>query len=67
MSERERMSATLQATGLAAGHGARVLFSGSTSSWRPVTSSGWWAPTGRQVTLLRLLAGEAVPRPAASR
>ncbi|HVL83509.1 MAG TPA: ATP-binding cassette domain-containing protein, partial [Pseudonocardia sp.] len=56
------MSATLQATGLAAGHGARVLFSGLDLVVAPGDVVGLVGANGAgKSTLLRLLAGEATP------
>ena len=56
------MSATLQATGLAAGHGARVLFSGLDLVLAPGDVVGLVGANGAgKSTLLRLLAGETVP------
>ena len=56
------MSATLQATALAAGHGARVLFSGLDLVVAPGDVVGLVGVNGAgKSTLLRLLAGEAVP------
>ena len=56
------MSATLQATGLAAGHGARILFSGLDLVLAPGDVVGLVGANGAgKSTLLRLLAGEAVP------
>ena len=56
------MSATLQATGLAAGHGARVLFSGLDLVLAPGDVVGLVGANGAgKSTLLRLLAGEAEP------
>lgn len=56
------MSATLQATGLAAGHGARVLFSGLDLVLAPGDVVGLVGANGAgKSTLLRLLAGESVP------
>jgi ATPase subunit of ABC transporter with duplicated ATPase domains len=56
------MSATLQATGLAAGHGARVLFSGLDLVLAPGDVVGLVGSNGAgKSTLLRLLAGESVP------
>ena len=56
------MSATLQATDLAAGHGARVLFSGLDLVVAPGDVVGLVGANGAgKSTLLRLLAGEAVP------
>jgi ATPase subunit of ABC transporter with duplicated ATPase domains len=56
------MSATLKATGLAAGHGARVLFSGLDLVLAPGDVVGLVGANGAgKSTLLRLLAGEAVP------
>src|SRR3954462_1978092 len=58
------MSATLQATGLAAGHGARVLFSGLDLVLAPGDVVGLVGANGAgKSTLLRLLAGEAEPEP----
>jgi ATPase subunit of ABC transporter with duplicated ATPase domains len=55
------MSATLQATDLAAGHGARVLFSGLDLVVAPGDVVGLVGANGAgKSTLLRLLAGEAV-------
>ncbi|MHA6785479.1 ABC-F family ATP-binding cassette domain-containing protein [Pseudonocardia saturnea] len=54
------MSATLQATDLAAGHGARVLFSGLDLVIAPGDVVGLVGANGAgKSTLLRLLAGEA--------
>ena len=54
------MSATLQATGLAAGHGARVLFSGLDLVLAPGDVVGLVGANGAgKSTLLRILAGEA--------
>ena len=56
------MSATLQATGLAAGHGARVLFSGLDLVVAPGDVVGLVGANGAgKSTLLRLLAGEQDP------
>ncbi|GAA3246492.1 ABC-F family ATP-binding cassette domain-containing protein [Pseudonocardia petroleophila] len=56
------MSATLQATDLAAGHGARVLFSGLDLVVAPGDVVGLVGANGAgKSTLLRLLAGEADP------
>ncbi len=56
------MSATLQATGLAAGHGARVLFSDLDLVVAPGDVVGLVGANGAgKSTLLRLLAGEAEP------
>jgi ATPase subunit of ABC transporter with duplicated ATPase domains len=56
------MSATLQATGLAAGHGARVLFSGLDLVVAPGDVVGLVGANGAgKSTLLRLLAGEVDP------
>jgi ATPase subunit of ABC transporter with duplicated ATPase domains len=56
------MSATLQATGLAAGHGPRVLFSGLDLVVAPGDVVGLVGANGAgKSTLLRLLAGEAEP------
>jgi ATPase subunit of ABC transporter with duplicated ATPase domains len=56
------MSATLQATDLAAGHGARVLFSGLDLVVAPGDVVGLVGANGAgKSTLLRLLAGEAAP------
>ncbi len=56
------MSATLQATALAAGHGARVLFSGLDLVVAPGDVVGLVGVNGAgKSTLLRLLAGEAAP------
>jgi ATPase subunit of ABC transporter with duplicated ATPase domains len=56
------MSATLKATGLAAGHGARVLFSGLDLVLAPGDVVGLVGANGAgKSTLLRLLAGESVP------
>ncbi|MFD1649790.1 ABC-F family ATP-binding cassette domain-containing protein [Pseudonocardia alaniniphila] len=56
------MSATLQATDLAAGHGARVLFSGLDLVVAPGDVVGLLGPNGAgKSTLLRLLAGELEP------
>jgi ATPase subunit of ABC transporter with duplicated ATPase domains len=56
------MSATLQATGLAAGHGARVLFSGLDLVVAPGDVVGLVGANGAgKSTLLRLLAGESAP------
>src|SRR6185369_7121549 len=56
------MSATLQATGLAAGHGARVLFSGLDLVLAPGDVVGLVGANGAgKSTLLRILAGESVP------
>ena len=54
------MSATLQATGLVAGHGARVLFSGLDLVLAPGDVVGLVGANGAgKSTLLRILAGEA--------
>ena len=56
------MSATLQATGLSAGHGARILFSGLDLVVAPGDVVGLVGANGAgKSTLLRLLAGEEVP------
>ncbi len=56
------MSATLQATDLAAGHGARVLFSGLDLVVAPGDVVGLVGANGAgKSTLLRLLAGESTP------
>jgi len=56
------MSATLQATDLAAGHGARVLFSGLDLVVAPGDVVGLVGANGAgKSTLLRLLAGEMIP------
>jgi ATPase subunit of ABC transporter with duplicated ATPase domains len=56
------MSATLQATDLAAGHGARVLFSGLDLVVAPGDVVGLVGANGAgKSTLLRLLAGETAP------
>ena len=56
------MSATLQASGLAAGHGARVLFSGLDLVLAPGDVVGLVGANGAgKSTLLRLLAGESTP------
>ncbi|MFC5992592.1 ABC-F family ATP-binding cassette domain-containing protein [Pseudonocardia hispaniensis] len=56
------MSATLQATDLAAGHGERVLFSGFDLVVAPGDIVGLVGANGAgKSTLLRLLAGELVP------
>jgi ATPase subunit of ABC transporter with duplicated ATPase domains len=56
------MSAILQATDLAAGHGARTLFSGLDLVVAPGDVVGLVGANGAgKSTLLRLLAGEAVP------
>jgi ATPase subunit of ABC transporter with duplicated ATPase domains len=56
------MSATLQATDLAAGHGARVLFSGLDLVIAPGDVVGLVGANGAgKSTLLRLLAGETGP------
>jgi ATPase subunit of ABC transporter with duplicated ATPase domains len=56
------MSATLQATSLAAGHGARVLFSGLDLVVAPGDVVGLVGANGAgKSTLLRLLAGEQEP------
>jgi ATPase subunit of ABC transporter with duplicated ATPase domains len=56
------VSATLQATGLAAGHGARVLFSDLDLVVAPGDVVGLVGANGAgKSTLLRLLAGEAEP------
>jgi ABC-type multidrug transport system fused ATPase/permease subunit len=56
------MSATLQATELAAGHGARVLFSGLDLVVAPGDVVGLVGANGAgKSTLLRLLAGELDP------
>ncbi|HEY4421649.1 MAG TPA: ABC-F family ATP-binding cassette domain-containing protein [Pseudonocardia sp.] len=56
------MSATLQATDLAAGHGARVLFSGLDLVVAPGDVVGLVGANGAgKSTLLRLLAGEVEP------
>jgi len=56
------MSATLKATGLTAGHGARVLFTGLDLVLAPGDVVGLVGANGAgKSTLLRLLAGETVP------
>jgi ATPase subunit of ABC transporter with duplicated ATPase domains len=56
------LSATLQATGLAAGHGARVLFSGLDLVVAPGDVVGLVGANGAgKSTLLRILAGELDP------
>jgi ATPase subunit of ABC transporter with duplicated ATPase domains len=56
------LSATLKATGLAAGHGARVLFSGLDLVLAPGDVVGLVGANGAgKSTLLRLLAGETTP------
>ncbi|MCW2716370.1 MAG: transporter related protein, partial [Pseudonocardia sp.] len=56
------MSATLQATDLAAGHGARVLFSGLDLVIAPGDVVGLVGANGAgKSTLLRMLAGELTP------
>ena len=61
-SVRIEMTATLQATGLAAGHGARVLFSGLDLVLAPGDVVGLVGPNGAgKSTLLRILAGEETP------
>ena len=56
------MSATLQATSLSAGHGARILFSGLDLVVAPGDVIGLVGANGAgKSTLLRLLAGEDVP------
>ena len=56
------MSATVKASGLAAGHGARVLFSGLDLVLAPGDVVGLVGANGAgKSTLLRLLAGESVP------
>ncbi|GAA5122610.1 ABC-F family ATP-binding cassette domain-containing protein [Pseudonocardia adelaidensis] len=56
------MSATIQATGLAAGHGTRVLFSGLDLIVAPGDVVGLVGANGAgKSTLLRLLAGEQEP------
>jgi len=56
------MSATLQAADLAAGHGARVLFSGLDLVIAPGDVIGLVGANGAgKSTLLRILAGEAAP------
>jgi ATPase subunit of ABC transporter with duplicated ATPase domains len=56
------VSATLQATGLAAGHGARVLFSGLDLVVAPGDVVGLVGANGAgKSTLLRMLAGELDP------
>jgi ATPase subunit of ABC transporter with duplicated ATPase domains len=56
------LSATLKATGLTAGHGARVLFSGLDLVLAPGDVVGLVGANGAgKSTLLRLLAGETVP------
>ncbi|MFC5952552.1 ABC-F family ATP-binding cassette domain-containing protein [Pseudonocardia lutea] len=56
------MSATLRATGLSAGHGARVLFSGLDLVVAPGDVVGLVGVNGAgKSTLLRLLAGEQTP------
>ncbi|HXV93895.1 MAG TPA: ABC-F family ATP-binding cassette domain-containing protein [Pseudonocardia sp.] len=56
------MSATIQATGLTAGHGARVLFSGLDLVVAPGDVVGLVGANGAgKSTLLRMLAGETVP------
>src|SRR3954466_10613979 len=58
----QEMRATLQATGLAAGHGARVLFSGLDLVLAPGDVVGLVGANGAgKSTLLRLLAGESEP------
>src|SRR4051812_26828434 len=57
------MSATLKATGLAAGHGARVLFSGLDLVVAPGDVVGLVGVNGAgKSTLLRMLAGEQAPQ-----
>jgi ATPase subunit of ABC transporter with duplicated ATPase domains len=56
------MSATLQATDLAAGHGARALFSGLDLIVAPGDVIGLVGPNGAgKSTLLRMLAGQTAP------
>ena len=56
------MSATLKATGLSAGHGARVLFTGLDLVLAPGDVVGLVGANGAgKSTLLRLLAGETMP------
>lgn len=56
------MSATLQAVGLTAGHGARVLFSGLDLVLAPGDVVGLVGANGAgKSTLLRILAGETAP------
>src|SRR3954470_2903232 len=56
------MSATLQATGLTAGHGARALFSGLNLVLAPGDVVGLVGANGAgKSTLLRILAGLAAP------
>ncbi len=56
------MSATLQASGLSAGHGARILFSGLDLVVAPGDVVGLVGANGAgKSTLLRLLAGEDTP------
>src|ERR687893_2038948 len=59
---RREMSATLQATALAAGHGARVLFSGLDLVLAPGDVVGLVGANGAgKSTLLRMLAGKTTP------
>ena len=61
------MSATLKATGLSAGHGARVLFSGLDLVLAPGDVVGLVGANGAgKSTLLRILAGETARRRARS-
>jgi ATPase subunit of ABC transporter with duplicated ATPase domains len=56
------MSATLQASGVAAGHGDRVLFTGLDLVIAPGDVVGLVGPNGAgKTTLLRILAGERAP------
>ncbi|HEX5813427.1 MAG TPA: ATP-binding cassette domain-containing protein, partial [Pseudonocardia sp.] len=56
------MSATVKATGLSAGHGARVLFSGLDLVLAPGDVVGLVGANGAgKSTLLRILAGQAAP------
>src|SRR4051794_26471581 len=58
----DEMSATLQATDLAAGHGARVLFSGLDLVLAPGDVVGLVGANGAgKSTLLRMLAGKTTP------
>ena len=58
----DEMSATVKATGLSAGHGARVLFSGLDLVLAPGDVVGLVGANGAgKSTLLRILAGETAP------
>ena len=58
----DEMSATVKATGLSAGHGARVLFSGLDLVLAPGDVVGLVGANGAgKSTLLRILAGEIAP------